>query len=342
MWDGLLRFQHSSFQGDGNEDDYLLQSIRVNMNSRAPPSITQMPPSLLEQLLSLVDDEGSWRISFSDLAGLSQRVPDMALPEAWKIHRCSFCGLAKTGISRPGCLKNKHAVNRELVRRGAGFVGQCHLGLTDIVEPLSVKGRVLGAFYYGSVILRGTEAKAEGRIRRYAERLGISAEPFLKEMACVPRVDAEEVGPRRARLRLVADLTARMAEAWGVPLRNDLPRRGGLPWTSEMEFPGLLRCAMTLVQSKYAEPITLKSIADSIGVNTDYLGRLFRHHTDGTLGEFLNRVRVNHACLMLEKGHYSVGEIALRVGYADAAHFGKVFKRLMNCTPSDYASRVTV
>lgn len=43
------------------------------------------PTSLLEQLLSLVEDDGPWRISFSDLAGLAQRVPDLALPEEWKI-----------------------------------------------------------------------------------------------------------------------------------------------------------------------------------------------------------------------------------------------------------------
>jgi AraC-like DNA-binding protein len=59
------------------------------------------------------------------------------------------------------------------------------------------------------------------------------------------------------------------------------------------------------------------------------------------LADFLGRVRVNHACRMLESGRYSVGEIALRVGFADAAHFGKVFKRLMHCTPGEYAARAT-
>jgi transcriptional regulator GlxA family with amidase domain len=29
----------------------------------------------------------------------------------------------------------------------------------------------------------------------------------------------------------------------------------------------------------------------------------------------------------------------LRVGFADAAHFGKVFKRLMQCMPGEYAAR---
>lgn len=300
-----------------------------------------MPPSLLEQLLALVEDGGPWRISFSDLAGLARRVPDLALPEEWKIHRCEFCVFAKAGASRRDCLNNKHAVNRVLIRRGAGFVGQCHLGLTDMVEPLMVKGRVLGAFYYGSVIVRGTEAEAERRIRRYAKRCGVPVEPFLEQMEKAARVEASDIEPRRARLRLVAQMAARLAEAWGVPLENDLPRRGGLPWISAMDFPVMLRRAMELVQRHYAEPMTLAGVAESMKVNADHLGRLFRQHTEGPLADFLGRVRVNHACRMLESGRYSVGEIALRVGFADAAHFGKVFKRLMQCTPGEYASRAT-
>jgi AraC-like DNA-binding protein len=266
-------------------------------------------------------------------------VPDLALPEEWKIHRCEFCVLAKTGATLRGCLNNKHAVNRVLIRRGVGFVGQCHLGLTDMVEPLVVKGRVLGAFYYGSVIVRGTEAEAERRIRRYAQRRGVPAEPLLEQMMKTAHVEAAEIEPRRARLRLVAQMAARLAEAWGVPLENDLPRRGGLPWISAMEFPVMLRRAMELVHHHYAEPMTLAGVADALKMNADHLGRLFRQHTEGTLADFLGRVRVNHACRMLESGRYSVGEIALRVGFADAAHFGKVFKRLMQCTPGEYAAR---
>ncbi len=301
-----------------------------------------MPPSLLEQLLTLVEDQGPWRISFSDLAGLARRVPDLALPEDWKIHRCEFCVFAKSGATLRGCLSNKHAVNRVLIRRGRGFVGQCHLGLTDLVEPLVVKGRVLGAFYYGSVIIRGTEAEAERRIRRYASRRRVPAEPFLEKMAKVARVEAEEVETRRERLRFVAQLAARLAEAWGVPLENDLPRRGGLPWVAAMELPVPLRRAMELVQRRYTEPMTLTSVAGTLKMSADYLGRLFRKHTCGTLADFLAHVRVGHACRMLESGRFSVGEVALQVGYADAAHFGKAFKRLMGCTPGEYAALSTV
>ena len=78
-------------------------------------------------------------------AGLARRVPDLALPEEWKIHRCEFCVFAKTGATLRGCLNNKHAVNRVLIRRGAGFVGQCHLGLTDMVEPLVVRSRIVAS-----------------------------------------------------------------------------------------------------------------------------------------------------------------------------------------------------
>jgi len=309
---------------------------RMNAPVDGEESLAQA--SLLAQLLALLDEEGAWRVSFSDLAGLARRVPDLLLPEPWRIHRCDFCVHAKGGATRRDCLKNKHAVNRLIVVRGSGLVGQCHLGLTDLVEPLVVGGRVLGAFYYGSVVVRGTEEEAERRIRRYCARRRVDVAPFLAQLEQAPRVEPEEVEPRREKLRTVARVAVRLAEAAGVPMDNDWPRRGGLPWTVTMSFPVTLRRAMEWIQQHSTEAVTLEGVAGVLHVNADHLGRLFRRHTQGTLGAYVNRVRMERAARLLRTGRYSVEEVSYRVGYADPSHFGKVFKRVMGCTPGQFAT----
>ena len=294
--------------------------------------------SLLGQLLALLDEEDGWRVSYSDLAGLASRVPDLILPEPWKIHRCEFCVHAKGAATRRDCLTNKHAVNRLLVRRGSGFVGQCHLGLTDIVEPLVVGGRVLGAFFYGSVVVRGTEQEAKRRVRRYCARRRVDAGPFQQRLERAALVNREDVEQRREKLRTVVRVAARLAEAAGVPMENDWPRRGGLPWTAAMGYPATLRRALEWVHRHSTTSVSLAGLAEVLNTNPDHLGRLFRRHTHGTLGEYVNRVRVERAARLLRTGRYSVEEICHRVGYSDPSHFGKVFKRLMGCTPGKFAA----
>lgn len=83
----------------------------------------------------------------------------------------------------------------------------------------------------------------------------------------------------------------------------------------------------------YQEGITVEDIAGTVGLNRHYLTSIFRDATGETVIGYLSRVRLENAKRLLEEG-YSVGEVALMVGYSDQFHFSKMFKRRYGISPS--------
>ena len=306
---------------------------------RAAEAKTPRPePSLLERLFRWLEESPGWRVSFSDLSGLAQCIPDLRLPVDYQLHSCAFCAHAKSReVSWRDCVRNKHAVNRRLIQRGEGFAGLCHLGVADILEPLKVKGKVLGVFYLGSVRLEGTQDAVQAQIHRYCRRRDFQPEPFLQEWERLPEFSASTLDNQRQRLRLVAEIASRLVESWGFPTGREKLGLAGRIWESDRTIPAMLHRAMKYVQTAYEEDLTLQRVAHEVRVTPDYLGGLFRKHLACTLSEYLFRVRVDHARRLLETGRYSVGEIAVRIGFKDQAHFGKVFKRLTSYSPKRYA-----
>ena len=53
-------------------------------------------------------------------------------------------------------------------------------------------------------------------------------------------------------------------------------------------------------------------------------------------GQYLQRVRLDAACLLLANRDYSVEKVAQMVGYACANYFCKVFCDINDCTPLEY------
>ncbi|MNV95199.1 HTH-type transcriptional activator RhaS [compost metagenome] len=91
---------------------------------------------------------------------------------------------------------------------------------------------------------------------------------------------------------------------------------------------------MAYIMDHYAEEVTLGDLAGLVGLNPEYLGKLFKQNTGSTCKEFLNRVRVNNAEMILTAGGFNVSEVAEHCGYHDVAYFSNVFKRIKGYPPS--------
>jgi transcriptional regulator GlxA family with amidase domain len=102
------------------------------------------------------------------------------------------------------------------------------------------------------------------------------------------------------------------------------------------ETQRLARKAMAYLHTHYPEPISRESVARYVGVSEDYLTRCFHQEVGVTPMAYLNRYRVNRAKALLEAGRDSVEEIAVAVGFSDAHHFRRVFRREAGMSPSAY------
>lgn len=96
--------------------------------------------------------------------------------------------------------------------------------------------------------------------------------------------------------------------------------------------------AVIYIRENFYRQIGLSQIADSIGVNSSYLSRLFHKETGSTITDFLNSTRVEEAKGMLKEG-IPTKEIAKRCGFKNYSYFLKIFKDCAGMTPRGYSKK---
>ena len=76
-------------------------------------------------------------------------------------------------------------------------------------------------------------------------------------------------------------------------------------------------------------------IAENMYLSPFYISKIFKSETGDTPIRHLINIRLEKAKELLENGYGgSVQEIAAMVGYDDAYHFSKLFKKRYNITPT--------
>lgn len=84
------------------------------------------------------------------------------------------------------------------------------------------------------------------------------------------------------------------------------------------------------------ESLSVKDISDHVYLSTSYVCTLFKTETGQTLNQYIMEYRINKAKQLLRDPRYKITEISSRVGYADSNYFGKIFKKCVGFSPSEY------
>ena len=91
------------------------------------------------------------------------------------------------------------------------------------------------------------------------------------------------------------------------------------------------------IRESMASGVSLSAVADHFGYNANYFSRYFKQLTGVTFTTYLNRIRIERACELLNaESRVSIGEIASQCGYNSAGQFISAFKKLMGITPDAY------
>ncbi len=80
----------------------------------------------------------------------------------------------------------------------------------------------------------------------------------------------------------------------------------------------------------------LGELAAAANVSVAHYSALFRRQTGFAPIDFLIRLRIQHACRLLDTTGLPVAEVAERVGYQDPYYFTRCFRRVMGCAPRRY------
>lgn len=92
----------------------------------------------------------------------------------------------------------------------------------------------------------------------------------------------------------------------------------------------------TYVRTHIFEDITREELSKHLYVNPDYMSRQYKRNTGETLGQYVTREKMKKAAELLISTNKSIGDIGLCLGFSNFAHFSKMFKKIMGCTPKEY------
>lgn len=92
---------------------------------------------------------------------------------------------------------------------------------------------------------------------------------------------------------------------------------------------------LNFFEEHYSDRISLEQIAENMYLSPFYISKIFKSETGDTPIRHLIDIRLEKAMeLLKEGGTESIQEVAASVGYDDAYHFSKLFKKKYGISPS--------
>lgn len=102
----------------------------------------------------------------------------------------------------------------------------------------------------------------------------------------------------------------------------------------------LCRRILDTIHTHYMDPqLSASTIANTLHYTVSYLCATFKRERGETIHNYINKVRLDNACRMLEQTKARISSIAEQTGYENEAYFSRVFKREIGLSPLAYRKK---
>jgi AraC-like DNA-binding protein len=137
-------------------------------------------------------------------------------------------------------------------------------------------------------------------------------------------------GTAHERLATVLTVLCLLSEADAQPLSAS-----AAPAHADRQ-PARIARILALIGSRFGEPLSVPMLAHAACLSPRSLNREFHRHVGESVGRYLARVRIAHACRLLAQTCLPIGVIALQAGFRSQTHFNRQFRQQQTMTPAAY------
>jgi AraC-like DNA-binding protein len=116
----------------------------------------------------------------------------------------------------------------------------------------------------------------------------------------------------------------------------DVPRAQVIPWASASTSDHALKPIVAHLVAHCHEELSVDGLARAFATNRTTLQARFKKGTGMSVGQYVIRLRIQIAALLLRDTSLTVSEIMERTGFNDPSHFARMFKRHTGRSPSDF------
>lgn len=113
---------------------------------------------------------------------------------------------------------------------------------------------------------------------------------------------------------------------------KEVKERHGPPWLAR---------AVELLHDEFRSNLKIQDVASEVGVHPFHLSRVFRSVHRQSVGEYVQKLRVDFACKQLALPDNDLATVALAAGFSDQSHFTRVFKNVTGITPGAFRQIAT-
>ncbi|WP_143305804.1 helix-turn-helix domain-containing protein [Chitinophaga vietnamensis] len=96
------------------------------------------------------------------------------------------------------------------------------------------------------------------------------------------------------------------------------------PWVQQLR---------DILHDRWNETPTLQELSAILQVHPVTISKHFRRYFSCTLGEYMRRIKTEHAITLIRQEEISLTDIAYQCGFADQSHFIRTFKRFTGVLP---------
>lgn len=211
---------------------------------------------------------------------------------------CDYCReIQENSRNQSGCTAFDRMLLQKSRESGKTEQAICPFGLLNIVSPIYYNGMVLGYLFFGQMKTQELVASES-----YAQ---------------LPLTSA-------TKIQSVSHLA-------GILIGHILTENMLGPDADEP-----LQKAVAHIHANLSQNLSIRQIASQIHVSKNLLYRRFHQKFGCTIGEYINKKRVEQSLDLLTNTNMTMEEISQSVGFSSASYFTRNFKRQMGITPLKY------
>lgn len=205
--------------------------------------------------------------------------------------------------------------------RSGEFSGICYAGVYEFVYPISSEKGVIGFISVSGYRVNKNYDKPLSKISRES----LLSYDMLRDMyynSLKPDI------PKKEEIDILIHPLCRMLElAYRL-----LPE----PDSDTGKADNLYTKILHYLNLNRGRTITLDSICRELYCSKSYVSHIFKNRSGSSISEYLNKIRINDAKMLLINSDLNITQIALSVGFSDSCYFAAVFKKYEKISPAAY------
>ncbi|HHW49757.1 MAG TPA: AraC family transcriptional regulator [Clostridiaceae bacterium] len=250
------------------------------------------------------------------------------------IHKSPFCMQIKSNqILWDRCLAMKKSIKAKSQKLKSAYFGYCYCGVGEFIVPIISNDYVIGVICAGE--FNYNYKISEYRIRKIAKQYNIDADSLIKKYLASTRNSVVDINLVNNLLGIVAEYISAVYAA----LVNTDKIKNPPSVTKLCTETYVLSHALEYIRQNYSNNITVKDVSSFCHCSESYLSHIFKNKMKTSIMKYINKLRIEHAKILLLNSDSSVSEIALKTGFCDPNYFSVVFKRFTGLSPSEYRKK---